>query len=90
LIRNSISMSTILLRAVKLTRIRGGRGKSAGVNHQIHAGIQIMNKVARTGQKAPEIRKADTHCMHVFKPVQIQSGKFEYDIKTAGAISLVF
>jgi RNA 3'-terminal phosphate cyclase (ATP) len=88
MVRNSITLSTILQRPVKIDKIRDQRS-NPGINNQIKGGITLMNSIANTGQKAPVVKK-QKNTTHVYIPQDIQSGDFFHDIKTAGAISLVF
>ncbi len=84
ILRTSVSLSALTLKPVKITNIRAGRSKP-GLKKQHLAGIELAAQLVNAEVNGLEVGSTQIE----FIPTHLQSGNFEYDIGTAGAISLV-
>ncbi|MDF1537800.1 MAG: RNA 3'-terminal phosphate cyclase [Candidatus Thorarchaeota archaeon] len=84
ILRTSVSLSALTLKPVRITKIRAGRPQP-GLKRQHLAGIELVAQLVNAETKGLEVGSTQIE----FIPTDLQSGDFEYDIGTAGAISLV-
>lgn len=84
LLRSAIALSCITKKPIKVYNIRSRR-PNPGLQHQHLTAIKA----------AAEIAKADVRGLAVgsttvfFEPREIEGGKYEFDVKTAGSVTLV-
>ena len=84
ILRTSVSLSAITLRPIKIKNIRSGRPKP-GLKRQHMAGIELTGRLVNAEIKGLEIGSTEVE----FIPSSRSGGRFDYDIGTAGSISLV-
>ncbi|MHA2423475.1 MAG: RNA 3'-terminal phosphate cyclase [Candidatus Thorarchaeota archaeon] len=84
ILRTSVSLSALTLKPVTITKIRAGRPKP-GLKRQHIAGIELTSQIVGAEVDGLEIGSTKV----TFRPSELMSGNFSYDIGTAGSISLV-
>jgi RNA 3'-phosphate cyclase len=84
ILRTSVSLSALTLKPVRITKIRAGRPKP-GLKRQHMAGIDLISQIVGAEVDGLEIGSTEI----TFRPSELGSGDFRYDIGTAGSISLV-
>ena len=84
IIRSGVALSALTLNEVIINNIRAGRPKP-GLKRQHIAGIELVGKLVDAEISGLDIGSKQL----IFTPNKRKSGYFEYDIGTAGAISLV-
>lgn len=85
ILRTALSLSCITGKALKLSNIRKGR-KKPGLMPQHLTSVLAASLIS--GAQVSGAQKGSTEL--TFTPGQITAGKYFFDIKTAGACSLVF
>ncbi|MHA2179656.1 MAG: RNA 3'-terminal phosphate cyclase [Candidatus Thorarchaeota archaeon] len=84
ILRTAVSLSALTMKPIRITNIRAGRPKP-GLKRQHIAGIELTGMLVDA-----TIRGLDLGSTAVeFVPRERQSGSFNYDVGTAGSISLV-
>ncbi len=84
ILRTALALSTLLNRPIQLTRIRAGR-KNPGLQPQHLKSIEALAKIT----------EATTEGVHIgseaitFIPKKIRPGNYEFDIGTAGSVTLL-
>lgn len=84
ILRTAVSLSALTLRPIRIKRIRAGRPKP-GLKRQHIAGIELTARLVNAKVKGLEIGSETVE----FIPSERLEGTFEYDVGTAGSISLV-
>ncbi|MFX1484500.1 MAG: RNA 3'-terminal phosphate cyclase, partial [Promethearchaeota archaeon] len=84
ILRTAVSLSALTMKPIRITKIRAGRPKP-GLKKQHIAGIELTGRLVRAEIRGLEIGSTVVE----FVPHQRQSGTFDYDVGTAGSISLV-
>src|SRR5437868_4381189 len=84
ILRSSLALALLTGQSFQLRRIRGGRAKP-GLQAQ-H--LMCVNASAKIGQARIDGAALGSRNL-VFEPGQIAPGKYDFRIRTAGAISLV-
>jgi RNA 3'-phosphate cyclase len=84
ILRTSISLAAVTGEAVKITNIRAGR-PNPGLSPQHVTGIEAVAEICGADVDGLFAGSKDI----VFKPGQLVGGEFEFDVGTAGSISLV-
>ncbi|MFW9805231.1 MAG: RNA 3'-terminal phosphate cyclase [Candidatus Thorarchaeota archaeon] len=84
ILRTAVSLSALTMTPVRISNIRAGRQKP-GLKRQHIAGIEVTGKIV-----GAEIRGLDVGSSTVeFVPRERHGGTIQYDVGTAGSISLV-
>jgi RNA 3'-phosphate cyclase len=84
ILRTAVSLSALTLQPIRISNIRAGR-KNPGLRPQHMAGIELVGKLVHA-----KIRGLEERSSHIeFAPEERVGGRFDYDIGTAGSISLV-
>lgn len=83
-LRSSLTLSAITGKALRLFNIRAGR-KNPGLRAQHLAAVDAAAHISKADVKGAQIGSKEIE----FIPNQIRSGRFTFDIKTAGATTLV-
>lgn len=84
ILRTAVSLSALTLRPVRITRIRAGR-PNPGLKRQHMAGIDLTARLVNAKVKGLEVGSEVVE----FIPSERRGGAFEYDVGTAGSISLI-
>ncbi|MHA1883340.1 MAG: RNA 3'-terminal phosphate cyclase [Candidatus Thorarchaeota archaeon] len=84
ILRTSTSLSALTLKPVRITGIRAGR-KNPGLRRQHLAGIELTSWIVGAKVKGLEVGSTEVE----FHPNERKGGAFDYDVGTAGSISLV-
>ncbi|MFW9933205.1 MAG: RNA 3'-terminal phosphate cyclase [Candidatus Thorarchaeota archaeon] len=84
ILRTAVSLSALTLQPIRITKIRAGRPKP-GLKRQHIAGIELTGRLVNAEIKGLEIGSETIE----FKPGERGAGIFDYDIGTAGSVSLV-
>jgi len=84
ILRTSVSLSALTMKPVRITNIRAGRPKP-GLKRQHIAGIELTGRLVDAKIRGLDIGSSTVE----FVPQSRQSGSFDYDVGTAGSISLV-
>ncbi len=84
ILRTAVSLSALTLKPICIKRIRAGRPKP-GLKRQHIAGIDLTAHLVNAKVKGLDIGSQVVE----FIPSERCSGRFDYDVGTAGAISLV-
>lgn len=84
LLRTAIALSCITNRPVKVHNIRGKR-PNPGLQHQHMTALRAAVEISKADVKGLSIGSTTVF----FKPGEISGGKYEFDIKTAGSVTLV-
>ncbi|MFW9770273.1 MAG: RNA 3'-terminal phosphate cyclase [Candidatus Thorarchaeota archaeon] len=84
ILRTAVALSALTMKPIRITNIRAGRPKP-GLKKQHIAGIELTGTLVDATIKGLEIGSTNIE----FVPRERQSGIFEYDVGTAGSISLV-
>ncbi len=84
ILRTSVSLSALTLKPVRITKIRAGRPKP-GLKRQHMASIDLTAQLVNA--KVRGLKEGSTEIE--FIPSERASGRFRYDIGTAGSISLL-
>lgn len=83
-LRTAIALSALSMKPVKVYNIRAKRS-NPGLRPQHLTGIKMLAKIANA-----EVQGLYVNSMTItFNPKQCQAGKFEFNIGTAGSISLI-
>lgn len=85
ILRNSVALSTLTKKPIKITNIRANR-PNPGIKPQHYISIKSIQELCDAEIKGLEIGSPTI----TFKPGDIKGGKFKFDIGTAGSITLVF
>lgn len=83
--RTAIGLSVLTEKPVEIFNIRKNRPNS-GIKPQHYSSINIVKKMCDAEVEGLDISSKKI----VFKPGKIKAGKFEFDIGTAGSITLAF
>ena len=84
ILRTAVSLSALTMKSVRITNIRAGRPKP-GLKRQHIAGIELTGRLVDATIRGLEIGSSTVE----FIPHERRSGTFDYDVGTAGSISLV-
>jgi RNA 3'-phosphate cyclase len=84
ILRTAVSLSALTMRPVRISKIRAGRPKP-GLKRQHMAGIKVTGKIVSAEIKGLEIGSTAVE----FIPHERCGGTMNYDVGTAGSISLV-
>ena len=84
ILRTAVSLSAVTMKPVRILNIRAGR-PSPGLKKQHIAGIRVTGMLVNAEIEGLEVGSTEV----VFKPRERVSGRFSYDVGTAGSISLV-
>ncbi len=84
ILRTAVSLSALTMKPVRITSIRAGRPKP-GLKRQHIAGIEVTGKIVDAEIKGLEVGSTTVE----FVPHERCGGKINYDVGTAGSISLV-
>ncbi|MCF2135685.1 MAG: RNA 3'-terminal phosphate cyclase [Candidatus Thorarchaeota archaeon] len=84
ILRTAVSLSAFTLKTVRIYNIRSGRPKP-GLKRQHIAGIELTGHLVNA--EISGLHEGSTEV--IFQPRERRGGLFKYDIRTAGAISLV-
>ncbi len=84
ILRTAVSLSALTMKPIRVSNIRAGRPKP-GLKHQHIAGIEVTGKIVDAKIQGLEVGSADVE----FVPRQHRGGNVNYDVGTAGSISLV-
>ena len=84
-LRNSIALSVITNKPVKITNIRENRN-TPGVKAQHYTAIHCISDICNAETTGVEIGSTEI----TFKPNEIKPGSYSFDIGTAGSITLAF
>ena len=84
ILRTAVSLSAVTGEPVKISRIRAGR-PNPGLSPQHMTGIEAVAEIC--GADVDGLFAGSTDI--VFKPGQLIGGEYEFDVGTAGSISLV-
>lgn len=85
ILRNTISLSTLTGRSVKINNIRANRPKP-GIRPQHYIAIKSLEEICNAKTRGLKIDSLELE----FHPGKIKPGKYNFDITTAGSITLVF
>lgn len=84
ILRNAVAFSALTSKSIHINNIRANRPKSGLMPQHLNA----VNAVAQlSGAECSKLNIGSDEL--IFKPGNIEGGKFEIDIKTAGSITLV-
>jgi len=84
ILRTAVSLSALTMKPIRITNIRAGRPKP-GLKKQHIAGIELTGKLVNATIRGLEIGSTTVE----FTPNERRFGTFNYDVGTAGSISLV-
>ncbi|MHA2352962.1 MAG: RNA 3'-terminal phosphate cyclase, partial [Candidatus Thorarchaeota archaeon] len=84
ILRTAISLSALTMKPIRITNIRAGRPKP-GLKRQHMAGIEVTGKIVGAEIKGLEVGSTVVE----FVPHERRGGTINYDVGTAGSISLV-
>jgi RNA 3'-phosphate cyclase len=84
ILRTAVALSALTMKPIRITNIRAGRPKP-GLKKQHIAGIELTGMLVNATIRGLEIGSTTVE----FVPRERRSGVFEYDVGTAGSISLV-
>ena len=84
ILRTAVSLSALTMKSIRITNIRAGRPKP-GLKRQHIAGIELAGMLVGASIRGLDIGSKTVE----FIPRERQSGTFNYDVGTAGSISLV-
>ena len=85
ILRNTIALSTITKKPVKITNIRANR-PNPGIKAQHYVAIKSIQELCDAEVEGLEIGSSKI----TFYPGEIKGGRYRFDIGTAGSITLVF
>ncbi len=85
ILRSAIGLSVFKNKAVEIYNIRKNRS-NPGIKPQHYMAIKSIKKICNAETTGLDIGSKKL----IFKPGQIKSGKYKFDIKTAGSIPLAF
>ena len=85
ILRNAVALSTIVNIPVKITNIRSNR-PTPGIKAQHYVAIKSIKEICNAETKDLEIGS----CNLTFNPGQLKGGDYNFEIGTAGSITLVF
>lgn len=84
ILRTAVSLSALTMKPIRITNIRAGRPKP-GLKRQHIAGIELTGMLVNATIKGLDIGSTTVE----FVPHERRFGTFNYDVGTAGSISLV-
>lgn len=84
IVRTAVGLSALTGKPCHISNIRAGRPKP-GLMAQHLTGVHAVAKLCNASVKGAELFSTEL----IFEPHNIKSGKFNFDIQTAGSISLV-
>jgi RNA 3'-phosphate cyclase len=84
ILRTAVSLSALTMKPVRIVNIRAGRPKP-GLKRQHMAGIEVTGRIVGAELKGLEVGSTTVE----FTPCERQGGTIDYDVGTAGSISLV-
>ena len=84
ILRTAVSLSALTMKPIRITNIRSGRPKP-GLKRQHIAGIELTGMLVNATIKGLDLGSTTIE----FTPYERCSGTFNYDVGTAGSISLV-
>jgi len=85
ILRNTIALSTLLKKPVKVTNIRSNR-PNPGMKAQHYVTIKILKTLCDAEVSGLEIGSDEI----TYKPGKISEGKYKFEIGTAGSITLAY
>ena len=85
ILRNSIALSTLIDKPVKITNIRANR-PNPGIKSQHYVSIKSIQELCNAKTNGLEIGSLSLS----FKPGNFKGGSYNFEIGTAGSITLVF
>lgn len=85
ILRNAVALSTLTKKSVKITNIRANR-PNPGIKPQHYVSIKSIQELCNAEITGLEIGSSTL----TFMPRDFKSGKYKFDIGTAGSITLVF
>lgn len=85
ILRTSLALSAVLGRPVKIVNIRAKR-KNPGLQRQHLTGVMALARLAKARVKGAEIGSTQLE----FWPRGLEGGEYEFNIGTAGSVTLVF
>ncbi len=83
MVRVALALSTYTKQEFKITNIRAGR-EQGGLKAQHVAAIKALKKICNAETNDVEIGATELH----YKPGKVKPGRYEFDIGTAGSITL--
>ncbi len=83
LVRVALALSTYTKQEFKITNIRAGR-EQGGLKAQHLAAIKALKEITNAETNEIQLGATELH----YKPGKIKSGRYEFDIGTAGSITL--
>ncbi|KAH8290049.1 hypothetical protein KR044_006118, partial [Drosophila immigrans] len=84
-LRNAISLSVILNRAVRVVKIRANRPKP-GLSHQHLHGVNLLRDIAQAEVSGNALHSTELE----FTPRTIAGGMYKVDTRTAASITLIY
>lgn len=84
ILRTSISLAALTMKPIRIKKIRAGRPQP-GLKRQHIAGIELTGKLVNATIEGLEVGSTDV----TFIPQERRAGSFNFDVGTAGSISLV-
>ncbi len=84
ILRTAVSLSALTMKPIRVVNIRAGRPKP-GLKRQHMAGIEVTGKIVAAEIKGLEVGSTTVE----FVPRERHGGTINYDVGTAGSISLV-
>ena len=85
ILRNTIALSTVTKKPVKITNIRANR-PNPGIKAQHYVAIKSIQELCNAKVEGLEIGSSEL----TFYPGEIKGGQYRFDIGTAGSITLAF
>ncbi len=85
ILRTAVSLSIITHTPITITNIRKNR-QNPGVKPQHHTALVMMKQISKATTEGLEI--GSTHLS--FSPGSVTSGRYQYDVGTAGSMVLIF
>ena len=85
ILRNSVSLASLLGRGIRIEKIRANRPKGGGLKAQHLAGVKLVSHMFRGTLIGDEIGSNTL----AYRPRVFTPGVYVADIQTAGAIALV-
>ncbi|TFG31131.1 RNA 3'-terminal phosphate cyclase [Candidatus Thorarchaeota archaeon] len=84
ILRTSISLAALTMQPIRVKKIRAGRPQP-GLKRQHMAGIELTGRLVNATIEGLEVGSTEV----VFVPQERRGGSFNFDVGTAGSISLV-
>jgi len=83
-LRSALALSILTCQAMRITNIRARRSKPGLMAQHLRA-VDAAAAISKASVQGAALNSTEL----VFEPVEIRSGRYKFDIKTAGATSLV-